>query len=120
MRASWKPTVASYLGRVPKALIQEAVAEAVSSEAAARIAGLKKVDMASAAEDMLKDSGWLPKQLRSRGASAVQLGPFAADLSQAAEQTAYLGKGRLRAALLFWTLRLAVTSDPTSPLPNEC
>ena len=66
MRASWQPTAANYLGRVPKALIQEAVTEAVSSEAAERIAGLKKADMASAAEALLRDSGWLPKQLRPR------------------------------------------------------
>ena len=86
MHASWKPTATSYLGRVPKALIREAVSEAVSLEAAERVSGLKKADMASAAEDMLKDSGWLPKQLRSRAATAMQSDPVAAnDLSQAAE-----------------------------------
>jgi len=86
MHASWKPTATSYLGRVPKALIREAVSEAVSPEAAERVSGLKKADMASAAEDMLKDSGWLPKQLRSRAATAMQSDPVAAnDLSQAAE-----------------------------------
>ena len=86
MQASWKPTAASYLGRVPKALIHEAVAEAVSPEAAERIAGLKKADMASAAEDMLKDTGWLPKQLRGRVASVSNSDAAAAeDLPQVAE-----------------------------------
>ena len=42
MRTSWQPTVKSYLGRVPKALIQVAVAEAVSPEAAERIVGSRK------------------------------------------------------------------------------
>ena len=86
MRASWKPTVTSYLGRVPKALIQGAVAEAVSPEAAEHIAGLKKADMASAAEDMLKDTGWLPKQLRWRAAPISQSAAAAVErLPQAAE-----------------------------------
>ena len=79
MRASWRPTVASYLGRVPKALIREAVTEAVSSEAAERIAGLKKADMASAAEALLGDSGWLPKQLRPRNVAVTT------EMQQAAE-----------------------------------
>jgi ParB family transcriptional regulator, chromosome partitioning protein len=79
MRRSWQPTVASYLGRVPKALIQEAVTEAVSSEAAERIVGFKKADMASAAEELLRETGWLPRQLRQRSA------PVSNDLKQAAE-----------------------------------
>jgi len=66
MRVSWSPTVASYLGRVPKALILEAVSEGVSAETAERIIGLKKADMAQAAENLLKGTGWLPKQLRPR------------------------------------------------------
>jgi len=86
MRQSWKPTVASYLGRVPKALIQEAVSEGVSPEAAARIAGFKKADMAHAAGDLLKDTGWLPKQLRPRLASEPQSGlALHEDAQQAAE-----------------------------------
>jgi ParB family chromosome partitioning protein len=64
---------------VPKALIREAVTEAVSPEAAERIAGLKKADMASAAEALLGDSGWLPKQLRPRNVAVTT------EMQQAAE-----------------------------------
>src|SRR3546814_19568677 len=42
----WTPTVDSYLGRVTKAHIVEAVAEGVSEDAARRIADMKKPDMA--------------------------------------------------------------------------
>jgi len=64
MSGYWTPTVASYLGRVAKARIGEAVREAVSAEAAERIAGLKKPDMASEAEALLAGKGWLPGLLR--------------------------------------------------------
>ena len=46
MSRYWSATVATYLGRVTKARIAEAVSEAVSPEAAARIEGFKKPDMA--------------------------------------------------------------------------
>lgn len=65
MTAYWSPTVASYLGRVTKARIGEAVREAVSDEAAERISGLKKPDMASEAEALLAGKGWLPSLLRA-------------------------------------------------------
>jgi ParB family chromosome partitioning protein len=65
MTAVWRPTVASYLGRVSKARIVEAVREAVSDEAAERIAGMKKQPMAEAAEALLAGSGWLPEPLRT-------------------------------------------------------
>jgi ParB family chromosome partitioning protein len=64
MGAYWTPTVASYLGRVTKAKIAEAVREAVSDEAAVRISGLKKPEMASEAEALLAGTGWLPVLLR--------------------------------------------------------
>ena len=64
MNGYWTPTVASYLGRVTKARIGEAVREAVSEEAAERIGGLKKPDMASEAEALLAGKGWLPNLLR--------------------------------------------------------
>jgi ParB family chromosome partitioning protein len=40
------------------------VREAVSEEAAERISGLKKPDMASEAEGLLAGKGWLPSLLR--------------------------------------------------------
>ena len=65
MAAYWTPTVESYLGRVTKARIGEAVAAAVSVEAAERIGGLKKPDMAREAEGLLAGKGWLPALLKS-------------------------------------------------------
>lgn len=65
MTGDWTPTVASYLGRVTKAKIAEAVREAVSAEAAERIGGMKKPDMAAEAETLLAGKGWLPGVLRT-------------------------------------------------------
>jgi ParB family chromosome partitioning protein len=61
----WRPTRASYLDRVPKARILEAVREGVSPEAADRLTGLKKPEMAQAAEAALAGSRWLPPLLRT-------------------------------------------------------
>jgi ParB family chromosome partitioning protein len=64
MTAYWTPTAASYLGRVTKGRIAEAVSEAVSPEAAERISGLKKPEMATEADALLRGTGWLPSLLR--------------------------------------------------------
>ncbi len=64
MTAFWTPTVRSYLGRVPKTRILEAVREAVSDGAAEQLADLKKQAMAEAAEPLLVGTGWLPALLR--------------------------------------------------------
>lgn len=61
----WTPTAASYFGNVTKARILDAVREAVSEEAAARLADFKKEPMAKAAEKLLKGSTWLPVLLRT-------------------------------------------------------
>lgn len=60
----WTPTVESYLGRVTKARILDAVTEGVSPDAARQIAGFKKEPMAAQAEDLLRDRRWLPPILR--------------------------------------------------------
>jgi ParB family chromosome partitioning protein len=65
MSGYWTATVATYLGRVTKARIGEAVREAVSDDAAERIGGMKKPDMASEAEALLAGKGWLPSLLRA-------------------------------------------------------
>lgn len=65
MTAYWTPTARAYFGRVTKAKIAEAVREAVSAEAADRIAPMKKGDMAAAAEQLVAGSGWLPDLLRT-------------------------------------------------------
>ncbi len=67
VEAGWQPTVENYLGRVTKARILQAVGEARGDEAAARIAHLKKPDMAREAERLLEGSGWLPEALRTTG-----------------------------------------------------
>lgn len=64
MTAHWRPTVRTYLGRVTKAHILNAVREAVSEEAADRLSALKKQTMAEAAEQLL------PGVLRTQEPSA--------------------------------------------------
>jgi ParB family chromosome partitioning protein len=68
--ANWTPTVRTYLGRVIKAHILDAVREAVSDEAADRLASMKKQPMAEAAEQLLAGAGWLPPLMRT--ASVVE------------------------------------------------
>ncbi|MDQ0507235.1 ParB/RepB/Spo0J family partition protein [Xanthobacter agilis] len=82
MTAHWTPTGQTYLGRVTKAHILAAVREAVSDEAAERIAGLKKPEMAQAAEQLLAGTGWLPTVLRTARPAAE---PEADAYLQAAE-----------------------------------
>lgn len=60
----WQPTAASYLGRISKARILEAVTEACSKEAAENLAKLKKDALAARAEEKLAGTGWLPVVLR--------------------------------------------------------
>jgi len=79
--AGWVPTVETYLGRVPKARILEAVAEAKGSAAVEWIGHLKKSDMAEQAERLLTGTGWLPEPLRNPGSE-----PFA--ITEAVEPTA--------------------------------
>ncbi|WP_404934614.1 ParB/RepB/Spo0J family partition protein [Nitratireductor sp. L15S-10] len=62
--AGWKPTVGNYLGRVTKARILEAVREGAGERAAQLIDHMKKGDMATEAERLLADTGWLPEPLR--------------------------------------------------------
>jgi len=65
--AGWVPTVETYLGRVPKARILEAVREAKGEHAAQLIDHLKKPEMAQEAERLLAATGWLPEPLRTPG-----------------------------------------------------
>ena len=62
--AGWEPTVDGYLNRVPKARILEAVREAKGEGTAQLLDHLKKDEMATEAERLLKGSGWLPEVLR--------------------------------------------------------
>ena len=64
-KAGWTATADSYLGRVTKTRILDAVREAKGDAAADRIAGLKKPEMVTAAEELLDGMGWLPDPLRT-------------------------------------------------------
>jgi ParB family chromosome partitioning protein len=63
--AGWRPTVDTYLGRVTKARILQAVRESKGQQAAQRIEHLKKGDMADQAQELLVGSGWVPEPLRT-------------------------------------------------------
>ena len=76
----WTPTVESYLGRVTKAHIAAAVTEGVSEDAAARIADMKKPEMAQAAEQLLAGTGWLPAILRTPQPEADAVRPSEAEV----------------------------------------
>jgi ParB family chromosome partitioning protein len=60
----WRPTGESYLNRVPKPRIIEAVREGCGERPAQLIEHLKKGDMVIEAERLLSDTGWLPEILR--------------------------------------------------------
>lgn len=64
VEAGWTLTVDSYLGRVTKAHILQAVREAKGEQSAQLIDHLKKPDMAREAARLLEGSGWLPEVLR--------------------------------------------------------
>jgi len=67
MRGCWTATMEGYLGRVPKALILDAVREGAGASAAARLAGTKKEIMAADAAALLAGTGWLPAVLHVPG-----------------------------------------------------
>lgn len=73
MGRHWTPTVAGYLGAVTKAQILEAVREAKGEEAALRLSGLKKAEMAQVAERELEGSGWVPPVIRTPPASSDEV-----------------------------------------------
>ncbi|RUW71186.1 chromosome partitioning protein ParB, partial [Mesorhizobium sp. M2A.F.Ca.ET.067.02.1.1] len=66
MTAHWRPTVRTYLGRVTKAQILDAVREGASEDAVERLSALKKQPMAEAAEQLLAGKGWLPAIMRTQ------------------------------------------------------
>ena len=78
----------TYLGRVTKARILQAVREAKGEQAAQLIDHLKKGEMAEKAEVLLANSGWLPEPLRTPG-RAMPIGVEVADtIEPAGEETA--------------------------------
>jgi ParB family chromosome partitioning protein len=77
VEAGWEPTVDGYLNRVPKARILEAVREAKGAGTAQLLDHLKKSEMATEAERLLKGSGWLPEVLRRADLAALDGEPIA-------------------------------------------
>src|SRR3546814_8338677 len=73
--AGWTPTVESYLGRVTKPRILEAVRDGKGDREAQLIEHLKKGDMAKEAERLLAGSGWLPEPLRTATDQPVLIEP---------------------------------------------
>jgi ParB family chromosome partitioning protein len=60
----WQATSDTYLNRVPRARILEAVREGCGERSAQLIGHLKKGDMVIEAERLLAGTGWLPEVLR--------------------------------------------------------
>ena len=82
--AGWVLTAETYLGRVTKARILEAVREARGEQAAQRLENLKKGDMAEAAAQALAGTGWLPELLRTKGVESFAV---VTDREEAASNT---------------------------------
>ena len=62
--AGWVTTVDTYLGRVTKQGILDAVREGKDEASAQLLDHLKKPEMAKEAQRLLDGTGWLPKPLR--------------------------------------------------------
>lgn len=58
----WTPSVAGFFGRLPKAVLRDAVTEAKVK--VVDFAGAKKLEAATLSRNRLESSGWLPKPLR--------------------------------------------------------
>jgi ParB family chromosome partitioning protein len=108
--AGWVPTVETYLGRVPKARILEAVREAKGEHAAQLIDHLNKPEMAQEAERLLAGAGWLPEPLRTPGLpEAAAVAPAAS--GNEAEGTADCDADKITALPAF----LIDAEDPAVP-----
>ena len=89
MTGYWRPTVRTYLGRIKKARILEAVREGGSIDAADQMANMKKQGMAEAAEQ-LAGTGWLPALLRTTRAAQGPAVSLQADaVTEARDTEAY-------------------------------
>ena len=65
----WSPTASSYFGRIKKDQILEIVRGVVPPEKAAWIEKMKKTEMATAAEQALNGSRWLPPYFKRADAA---------------------------------------------------
>ncbi|MCK9511732.1 MAG: ParB/RepB/Spo0J family partition protein [Pigmentiphaga sp.] len=66
MAAWWQPTAEGYFKHVSKAMILDAVGE-FAPDHVSRLAKLKKADIASEAERLVEESGWMPAIFRVEG-----------------------------------------------------
>jgi ParB family chromosome partitioning protein len=90
MTGYWRPTVRTYLGRITKARILEAVREGVSIDAADQMVNMKKQAMAEAAEQLLAATGWLPALMRTpRAVSEPAESPQPDAVTEAKDTEAY-------------------------------
>ncbi|MBP6761645.1 MAG: ParB/RepB/Spo0J family partition protein, partial [Thauera sp.] len=87
MAAWWQPTADGYFQHVPKAAILEAVGEFAPSHAA-RLAKLKKADIASEAERLADGTGWMPAIFNTEGPEAAPQETQAQDAPEDAEAMA--------------------------------
>ena len=94
----WRATSDTYLNRVPRVRILEAVREGCGERAAQLIDHLKKGDMVVEAERLLAETGWLPDVLRAPAALADDRSP--ADASLPAFLDDDEGEGALTDAVL--------------------
>ena len=108
--AGWEPTADNYLKRIPKARILEAVREAKGEGTAQLLDHLKKDEMATEAERLLKGSGWLPEVLRRSDLAAL-------DGDDAAEGQGALSEERLGAADI--DAEIDLSAFLTADLPEE-
>ena len=66
MLSTVKATDETYLGKVPKAKLIEAVTEACGAEAASELPKMKKGEAIAHARAQLSGTRWLPKPLKVR------------------------------------------------------
>jgi ParB family chromosome partitioning protein len=78
MADHWTPACDNFLGRIPAALVLEAVTEAKGKDVAATLNGLKKDELIAQAGKQLAGTGWLPKPLRGPGYALKAAKPVAA------------------------------------------
>jgi ParB family chromosome partitioning protein len=71
MAAWWKPTAEGYFSHVSKAVILEAVQQFAPGHAA-RLAKLKKADIASEAERLAEGTGWMPAMFKGDDSTSVK------------------------------------------------
>ena len=87
MAAWWQPSAEGYFKHVPKAAILQAVGE-YAPEHVARLAKLKKADIASEAERLASGTGWMPAIFKAEGPADTPEEARERDASEGAEAMA--------------------------------